>query len=89
MFIVNKNLDNVVFEYDDYVLPDKERERFLTNQARLWFEPFIDKINSQSGTINFFLKKSDENRVHFNGMDKDLESKLYQRLRLFQVPQLQ
>lgn len=86
---MNEILHNVVFEYDDYVLPDKERERHLTNQARLWFKPFINDINSQSGTINFFLKKSDENRVHFNGMNKDLESKLYQRLRLFQVPQPQ
>lgn len=86
---MNEVLQNVLFEYDDYVLPDKERERFLTNQARLWFEPFVNDINSQAGTINFFLKRGDENRVHFNGMDKDLESKLYHRLRLFQVPQPQ
>ena len=84
-----KNLYQVKFEYADNVMPDKERERFLCNQARLWFEPFVNDINSQSGTISFFLKKGDENRVHFNGMDKDLEFKLHQRLRLFQVPQPQ
>jgi hypothetical protein len=86
-FIMNEDLRQVTFEYAKNVRPDKERERFLKNQARLWFEPFVEEINSQTGTINFFLKEGVENRVHLNRMSKDLGVKLYERLRMFQIPQ--
>jgi hypothetical protein len=78
-------IKNIRFEYADNVLPDKEREQHLANQTNLWFEPFIDELNNQSGTIDFFLKEGFENRVSFNGIDKNLEDKLYQRIKIFQV----
>jgi hypothetical protein len=82
-------IKNISFEYADHVLPDKERERFLANQARLWFEPLIDEINKESGTIDFFLKEGFENRVSFNGFTEDLNLKMMERWKLFQIPQRQ
>lgn len=78
-------IKNIRFKYADNVLPDRERERFLTNQAGLWFEPLIEEINNQSGTIDFFLKDGFENRVSFNNINKDLEDKMYHRIKIFQV----
>lgn len=80
---------NITFEYADNVNPDRERERFLANQAKIWFEPIIDEINNQSGTIDFFLKERGENRVSFNGMSNELQIKMCERWSLFQVPRQQ
>lgn len=76
---------NIRFEYADKGKLDKERERFLARQAELWFEPFAEQLNNQSGTIDFFLKEGYENRVSFNCIEKDLANKLYERFTMFLV----
>ena len=86
---MNKILHQLKFEYEDNVLPDKERERFLTSQASIWFDPLVDKINSQSGTVTFFLKEGVDNHVYFEGIDSYLSDKMYERLKMFQLPRPQ
>lgn len=83
-----ERLSNINFEYADKVLVNKDREHFLSNQANLWLEPLIEEINKEpEASVNFYLKEGDENRVHFTGMNDELESKAYERLKLFQVRQ--
>ncbi len=86
VLFMSKVLNQIVFEYADNVVPSKEREEFLLNQAKLWFEPLVNEINSQSGTIHFFLNEGDENRVHFSGINQDLEDKMNDRVNLFKNP---
>lgn len=81
-----KNIKNIKFEYADHVLPDAERERFMTGQANLWLEPLIDQFNEEDAVVNFFLKERGENRVHFTGMSNELEVKVNERWKLFQIP---
>lgn len=81
-------IKNITFAYADNVNPDKERERYLSRQAELWFEPLIKELNEQSGTIDFFLKEGFENRVSFNNIGKGLVDKLNERIKLFQVQPL-
>ena len=77
----------IKFEYADNVNPDKDRERVLTGQTKMWFAPMLEELEKSNGTVDFFLKENSENRVSFNNMDKDLEIRLYERLKLFQPPQ--
>lgn len=79
-------VNKIEFEYDDNVLPDKERERYMSKQANLWFEPLVDQFNAEGATVNFFLKERGENRVHFTGMSDELKVKAYERMKLFQNP---
>jgi len=69
-------MKNLIFEYDDFVPTDKDRELELTNLVKQWANPYLEEIEKQSGTINFFLKAKNENRVHFDGMSEDLKEKL-------------
>lgn len=80
---------NILFEYADNVLPDKERERFLIGQAKRWFEPLKQEIADQEGTINFFLKERGENRLYLNNMAEDLKDRLHERFKLFEIPRPQ
>ena len=75
---------NFHFEYAHSILPNRAREEFLKERLTVWFEPYIEEINLQAGTIYFFLKANSEEYVWFENMKTDLSDKLYERYKLYQ-----
>jgi hypothetical protein len=42
---------NFHFEYAHDILPNRPREESLKERLSIWFEPYIEEINLQEGTI--------------------------------------
>lgn len=82
-----EKIKNIVFDYADNLVVDKDRERYMTVQANIWLKTLVKRFNDENAVVHFLLREKGENRVYFTGMSKDLEVEAMERLRLFQNPE--